>query len=537
MSKVVLLAVNAKYVHSSLAVWALAAGISEYSDFPHDVKIVEATINQTNEEIIEIISSYSPEVVCISAYIWNAKKLPDIIIALREQLPKAKLILGGPEASFNVNYWIAQGGDEVIVGEGERKLPAMLDKLCSGEKSFAKANQPENIPLSYQPEISPIDPYTDEYFKAIKGKLAYIETSRGCPFSCAFCLSAGDKVRFFPMEIIKQQILKLSKSEARTIKFVDRTFNCNKERAYQLFEYILGLDTHCCFHFEVAADLFDERTITLLKLAPPGRIQLEAGLQSFFEPALEASARKTSLYLAEKNIREIMCGGNIHLHVDLIAGLPYETLAEFENSFDRAYALKAHTLQLGFLKLLHGSELRRQADALGIIYSKEAPYEIEYSPWLSLEDINTLKQTENALQHTANKSRFLKVIEYVLTVSNLKPFNFFRIIGVAAPNHGEDLSKYATELFDICLKLPNVEHSKLRDSILFDWLGMVKGKNMPSRLKLADNSKSQITELAEKNLGRKIRRDEAAILSTGQGIYVDSENRNLVTGLYKVIIA
>ena len=534
MSKVTLLAVNAKYVHTSLAVWTLAAGIAKYAKFPHDVKIVEATINQTNEEIIKMISSQLPDVVGISAYIWNAKKLPEIIRGLKEQLPNAKLVLGGPEASFNAKYWLDRGGDEVIIGEGERKLPNLLDGWCS-EKDYTRKVKPlESISTIYQLETNPIDPYTDEYFKAVKGRLAYIETSRGCPFSCAFCLSAGDSVRFLPLEIAKAQILKLSKSEAKTIKFVDRTFNCNPERAYQLLDYILSLDTHCCFHFEVAADLFDERTISLLKTAPIGRIQLEAGLQSFFEPTIEAVARKTSLDLAEENIREIMQGGNIHLHVDLIAGLPYETLAEFKNSFDRAYALKAHTLQLGFLKLLHGSKLRLQADKLGMEYSKEAPYEISSSPWLSAEDIKTLKKTENALQHTANKGRFSKTIEYVLSVSKMKPFEFFLLVGEEVPNHGKDLSEYATEFFSICLTIPNVEYDKLRDCMLFDWLGMVKGKNMPYILKSADNNKTRATKIAEESLGRKIRRDEAATLSTGQVIYVDSENKNPVTGLYFV---
>ena len=534
MKKVILLAVNAKYVHTSLSVRALSAGISEYAQFAYDVKIIEETINRTNEEIVEAVVLHSPDIVGISAYIWNAKKLPDVIKGLKEQLPKVKIILGGPEASFNAQYWLEQGSDEVIPGEGESALPALLDRWCHNKGLLPEANHTENAYPSYNPETSPIDPYTDEYLKALKGRLAYIETSRGCPFSCAFCLSAGDKVRFFPLEIVKEQILKLSKSETKTIKFVDRTFNCNAERAYQILEYILSLDTNCCFHFEVAADLFNEHTITLLKSALAGRIQLEAGLQSFFEPTVEAVTRKTSLDLAEKNIREIVLGGNIHIHVDLIAGLPYETLTEFKNSFDRAYSLKAHTLQLGFLKLLHGSKLREQADDLGIEYRKEAPYEIKCSPWLSAEDINTLKQAENALQHTTNKGRFLKTVDYVLAASKIRPFEFFEMLGQAVPNHGKDLSEYATEIFSICLTLPNVEYNKLYDCMLFDWLGMVKGKNMPYILKTAKNNKIHSAKIAEANLGRKIRRDESGILSTGQIIYVDSENRNPVTGLYIV---
>jgi len=520
MSKVVLLAVNAKYVHSSLAVWVLAGGVRRYARLPHDVRIVEATIHQHDNDIADRVAGFAPDVVGISTYIWNASKLPGLLTLLRESLPDAVFALGGPEAAHNADFWRGNGADFVLRGEGEYNLPMLLDALAEGNPAPAESPQPGES----------IDPYSDNYFNALQGRLAYLETSRGCPFQCAFCLSGGSGVRFFPMESAKEQILKLSKSGAQTVKLVDRTFNCNSGRAYELFEYVIGLETTCRFHFEVAADLFDERTLALLSSAPPGRIQLETGLQSFFEPALKAASRQTDLQKAERNIQAIVQKCNIHVHVDLIAGLPHETLSDFQNGFDRAYALGAHTLQLGFLKLLHGSRLREQAESLGIRYSAQPPYEIQSSPWLSADDIRTLKYAENALQRTYNKGRFLSALEYVLSASGIRPFSLFRTLGETVPNHGTPLTDYAENIYDFCTKLPGVDENELSDRMTCDWLGMVKGKNTPSFVK----RDGQISKTVEQVLGRKINRNEAAVLSSGKGIFVDSEDCDPVTSLYRL---
>jgi len=550
MKNVVLLAINAKYVHSSLAVWILSTAVKKYAQFSHNVNIIESTIRQQISEIADKVTASEPDIVGISTYIWNAGMLPGLLVRIRELLPDVFIVLGGPEASYNADYWIEQGADKVLKGEGEHSLPALLDELSVQKSNCETQNCDVSKPRSYRDtgdvsdticpqqladRSTPIDPYTEEYFKALNGRLAYIETSRGCPYNCAFCLSADSDVCFFPIEAAKTQLLKLSKSGAHTIKLVDRTFNCNADRAYELFEYIIGLDSTCCFHFEVAADLFDERTLTLLQSAPPGRIQLEAGLQSFYEPALKAATRQTDLQKAENNIRKLLENGNIHMHVDLIAGLPHETLTDFMESFDRAFSLRAHTLQLGFLKLIHGSELRKQADSLGINYASEPPYQIQSSPWLSSRDILTLKQTENALQHTCNKGRFLTTLEYVLQNAAMRPFMFFKELGKAAENHGTDLADYAAQIYEFCKKLPKIEEIKLVDCMVVDWLAMVKGKNMPSFMRTSDSRKKEVLEIAKRRLAHEIRRDEATILQNGQGIYVDSQNRNPVTGLYKVV--
>ncbi|MDR2590740.1 MAG: B12-binding domain-containing radical SAM protein [Oscillospiraceae bacterium] len=556
--KVVLLAINAKYVHSSLSVWILAEAVRSYSKKKHDVVVLEATINQELDDILKMITEQKPDVIGVSTYIWNAKMLPNLLDLIKQKLPSVTIVLGGPEASFNVDFWLENGADFVIQGEGEQKFPKLLDELGIKEYTVRGiAGQARNdscfrVDLdkalndgNYQMDFGKacndgihlytyLDPYTDEYFSALKGRLSYIEASRGCSFSCSFCLSAENDVKYFPLDLVKKQIDKLSQSDTHTIKFVDRTFNSNKKRAYELFEYILELDTKCCFHFEVAADLFDEKTLLLLAKAPLGRIQFEIGLQSFFEQTLKACARKTNLKKAEQNIQTLLGYKNIHIHIDLIAGLPYEALEDFKKSFNRAYALKADVLQLGFLKLLHGSVLRSQAEEFGINYSKEPPYEITDNKWLTKADIKALKHTENALQHTYNKGRFLTAIKYVLTATGLTPYKFYYSFGKSFPNHGTQLELYAQHFFQFCKTLPNIDEDTLIDKLSYDWLCKKKKKNAPVFMKREGARCKTVHANAEKKLGQKLRKEEVLILHTGEIIFVNSENKNPVTGLYEV---
>jgi len=534
MTKVVLLAINAKYVHSSLAVWVLSSSISAYAKGQYDVSVVEATINQKLTDVVECIKAHKPDFLGISTYIWNIRLLPELFSELRKHLPDLVIALGGPEASHNAEYWLDNGADYVICGEGELQLPMLLDKLSAANIDTEPVFNSANSCATSQQSAALVGPYTVEYFSALKGRLSYIETSRGCPFQCAFCLSGDSQLKFFPMDIVKNQIRKLASSDTKTIKFVDRTFNCNASRAYEIFEYIIGLDCQCRFHFEVAADLFDEKTLDLLSTAPLGLIQFEIGLQSFYEPALDASSRQTNLEKVVSNIKRLLQISNIHIHVDLIAGLPYETLEQFKNSFNRAYSLRPHVLQLGFLKLLHGSALRKNAASLGIEYSKVPPYEIIRSKWLSSDDLQELKIVENALQHTYNKGRFLTTLSYILTVTGKDAYTIMLLLGTAVPNHGTQLEEYVKHIYNFFLTLPDVNENKLTDHLLCDWLGMVKGKNAPPFLKNNDDRRVLVLEKAREILGRDVARCEYHVLSSGVGVVVDSNSRNPITGLYNI---
>ena len=553
--RIVLLAINSKYVHSSLAVWLIAAGIREYTNIPHEVCILETTIHQPCNEIADDVAVKKPDIIGISSYIWNARILPALVNNLKCLLPQAKIVLGGPEAEYNADFWRGAGADYILTGEGETSFPELITALylpmdVSHESLPSKSLSPSHNKKFHffsthrkkdlylqtdnsSPSSTCIVP-DDAYYTTLSGRIAYLETSRGCPFTCSYCLSAESSVKYFPLETVKQQICKLSQTEAKTIKLTDRTFNCNPARAYDIISFIVNLNTTARFHFEAAADLFDKRTLNLLATAPPGRIQLEIGIQSFFEPALSAVSRKTDLKKAERNIRSLLQNENIHIHIDLISGLPYETFEDIKNSFDRAYSLNAHTLQLGFLKVLHGSPLRRQAAELGITYDCTAPYEIISSTWLSSEDIKSLKQTANALQNTQNKQRFIETINYTLSTSKFRPFTFYQMLGKRVSHNGTSLSDYAAKIFYFCASLPNIKVNELRDYMTYDWLAMVKGKNKPSVLKTSGNQYKQMQNLIKQRLCHKVRRDEVGILSTGTVIYVDSSDRDPVTGLYKV---
>ena len=526
MKKIVLLAVNSKYVHSALSVWILKESLRRFSRYEYNCNVVERTIQQSCGEIADDVAAYTPDIVGISAYIWNSAMIPEIIRALRKRQSDVVIILGGPESLIGEEYWKNHGADYVLKGEGELSFPALVDSLADEPKPKQQAIMPKHAEIA--------NPYTDEYFSALGNKISYIETSRGCPYSCAFCLSGEDDVRFFDLEAAKRWILNFSKSKSKTIKFVDRTFNCSKGRAYELFEYIINLDTDRCFHFEVAADLFDEKTIKLLKKAPPGRIQFELGVQSFFEPALNAVSRRTDLNKLEKQTKMLIAGKNIHIHVDLIAGLPYETYLEFQNSFNRAYDLGAHTLQLGFLKSLHGSGLRQLSIYKDMRFSPKPPYEIMESIWLSRQNISDLISAENALRHTYNKCRFLHTLNYALTASKMNAFSMFYLIGTNAPNHGTQLEIYAAQIFDIISSLSDVDRNVLRDKMICDWLGMVKGKNMPQFMKKQVMPHGRAAEIAKKKFNLEIGRSEHALLSTGEAVFTDNCSRDIITSLYKL---
>ncbi|MDO5601593.1 MAG: DUF4080 domain-containing protein [Oscillospiraceae bacterium] len=482
---------SAKYVHASLAPWCLLAGVRAYAPGLR-VKVVESTVNRPLEETAKTLEALAPRAVAFCCYIWNIGALKKLLPEVRRRLPGAAIVLGGPEVSYRPVEALAElpEADYILCGEGEKPFPLFL-KALRGEGAFSEvpglcAKGDSTAPTPYIGEDEPPSPYTREYFEALGGRIAYLETSRGCPYRCAFCLSGRcGGVRFFSLQRAKSEMLALAQSGAQTVKLVDRTFNCNRARAKELWRFVIdqqgkGVPPGVCFHFEIAGDILDEESIEILNAAPPGSIQLEIGMQSFYPPTLEAVRRRTDCARLCENIRRLVKPGNLHIHIDLIAGLPYEGLAEFRESFDTGYQLGSHMLQLGFLKLLPGSELREKAEEYGLEYEQEAPYEVTRTRWLDETELALLHGVEAAAERLCNSGRFLRTLTYVLGQSGLSPFCLFEGLAKAAGcAAGVSLDAYTALAKSYFETLPGVEPERLRDELVLDRLASAPGGRLP----------------------------------------------------------
>ena len=546
--KLVLCAVNSKYVHSSLAIWYLAASLEKYCENDNLIHVLEGTINQEIDQLFNQILKIQPDIAAFSCYIWNIAYIKQLLRRLSPLLPHTVFILGGPEVSYNPREVMEALPflHYVLSGEGELALPQLIDDIadkqhCASLPGLTYRRGFEIISNPIKPvSDDPPSPYTEQYFKALQGRIAYLETSRGCPFSCSFCLSGqGNSVRFFDLNRTKSDLNRLAHSGTRTIKLVDRTFNCDPNRAYTLFEYIIQMAPkwpQVRFHFEVAADLFDERTLALLKTSPPGLIQMEAGLQSFYAKTLTAIHRKTNIHRLIKNLKSLLDGGNIHIHVDLIAGLPHENLTYFEQSFNHAYALAPHMLQLGFLKMLHGTELRDNADLFQYSFSPEPPYELRSNRWLDPSQVSLLKGLEDHLERFYNSGRFRHTLDYLLAQTGLTPFAFYR--SLAESGHFGNLlhmslDAYTEKVLQYFSQQPHIDPIKLRDCMAVDRLGSNSTGRLPKCLHIPDSRlKSIAAGLRKPNTKRGF-----ALLYSCETLQVavsDYKQADPVTGLYPV---
>lgn len=504
---VALCVLNAKYVHASPAPWCLAGGIKVYApELYHRVCVVEATVNQPFADVLERIIAAAPAVVGFSCYIWNIDATLALCTALKQILPKVISILGGPEVSYCAKDVLQNNIqiDYILAGEGEESLPAFLRAVFArGEPELlpdptrqiipglcgrcADGTVYESAPCVLSGAVP--SPLTAGYAEAMQGRIAYFETSRGCPYSCAFCLSGRCGIsRFFSLDTVLEDLLCLANSGTRTIKLVDRTFNANAAHANGILQFILAhygkdIPRGICFHFEIAGDILREETFALLAQMPAGAVQLEIGMQSFCEKTLEAVKRKTNTAILQGNIQRLVAMGNMHIHIDLIAGLPYENLTLFAESFNKAYALGAQMLQLGFLKLLHGSAMRSQPQAYPCEFDEKAPYEVHATPWLLVRDFDLLHHTEEAVERVYNSGRFRLTVEYVLRVSYQTPFEFYTGLGVAAHKAGvqssASLDEYTAVLQAYCASLYNVDDKVLRDTLVRDRLSTNSTGRLP----------------------------------------------------------
>jgi radical SAM superfamily enzyme YgiQ (UPF0313 family) len=549
----VICALNSQYIHSSLAPWCLLAGVNTYGKKEITAQVIEGTINENIEKVAQRIVAQNPQAVGFCCYIWNITATKRLIRLVKDRLPDTVVILGGPEVSYNAGDVLREEPlvSYVISGEGEKPFALLLNALSSGEST-------ENLPGvcyrsgngfvtadPYTPEEEPPTPYTPDYFDALKGRIAYLETSRGCPYSCAFCLSGRcGNVRFFDLERAKKEMLLLANSGAQTVKLVDRTFNANRKRSNELFRFIIEhygkeIPKGVCFHFELAGDLLDEETLRLLSTAPVGAMQLEIGLQSFYHKTLEAVHRKTDVERLKRNIVRLITNGNMHIHIDLIAGLPYENLDRFAQSFNTAYSLQPNMLQLGFLKLLYGAPMREQPEAFPCSYSPEPPYEVTETPWLSQQELQQLHRTEDALERLSNSGRFRRTLEYVFRQSNLSPFELFTQFGEYASKKGTErisLDDYTALAYEYFSGLEGVDKTALRDVMVCDRLATNSTGRLPAVLRVSDPSLKNIVrqlESGEKTHAQKgIKRGVALLYSEHCAVYADYIGRNPVTGEY-----
>lgn len=502
--KVLLCAIHSKYIHSALAPWCLAAGIRAYGKGGYAYEVMEGTINQSDETLLHALLDADADVFALSCYIWNISCIRRILPLLKRKRPECTVIVGGPEASFRAEELLhgCPEMDFVLCGEGERTLPALLDGLAAGQvpaglKGLA-FREGEAVVVNPPPKVceEPPSPYCEAYFSSLHGRIAYLETSRGCPFSCSFCLSGLHQgVRFYSLQRAKRELLLLANSGTRTVKLVDRTFNCNPKRAYALFSFLMeeagrSIPSGVCFHFEVAADLFDEPTIRLLQTAPPGLFQMEAGLQSFQADTLEAVRRKTDLARLCRNLKQLLAPGNIHIHIDLIAGLPLESLPRFAESFNQAFALGPHTLQLGFLKLLYGSAIRQAAQRWGYRCRLEPPYEITENRFLSKEDLRRLHRVEDALERLFNSGRFSFSLRYLFQATGLSPFALFdafsSFVEEKGGGAGVSLNTYTEWVYAFFAGQPGVDPLRLRDLLVCDRLCGENTGRIPAGLRRKD---------------------------------------------------
>ncbi|MDO4607777.1 MAG: DUF4080 domain-containing protein [Clostridia bacterium] len=459
--KVILGCLNSKYIHASLAPWCLKAGVDTYCKADTNVIVLESTINSDLDEYIDVIINEKPDVVCFSCYIWNIEKTLCICKKLKYSL-NCKIILGGPEVSYRAQNVLQNYDfiDFVLSGEGEESLPKLIDILYFNQdlkNAYGLTYRKNDKLLQTDEKVytgTPVSPYTDEFFENLRGRICYIETSRGCPYKCAFCLSGRcSPLRFFDMDIVKENILKLSNSGTKTVKFVDRTFNANPKRANEILLFILSnyksaIPTGVCFHFEIAGDILTEETFALLQSAPKGLFQLEIGMQSFNEDTLKTINRKTNTTRLKENIKRLVSFGNMHIHIDLIAGLTGENMQSFENSFDIGFSLKPNMLQLGFLKLLYGADMRENPEKYPCEYSDKPPYEVTSTPWLTAGEIVKIKKGEDALERLYNSGKFLYTVEYLLTDCGFTPFKLFMNFGNHVDGTKMPLSQYALHIFD-----------------------------------------------------------------------------------------
>lgn len=436
--KLLLCAVNAKYIHSNLAVYSLKAYSQEIARKQGwEVKLKEYTINHYAEDILQDIYKEKADVVVFSCYIWNISMIYDICEDLKLAAPKTEIWLGGPEVSYDSVEVLKKHPEIslVMLGEGERTFSLLLSGKEKEEIpgiAWRDSEMDSSYKINPQGGLLSMDelPFVYQDMKEFEHKIVYYETSRGCPFSCSYCLSSIDKtVRLRSLEKVYQELDFFMEQKVPQVKFVDRTFNCNREHARGIWKYLVEKDNGITnFHFEVSADLITEEDISIMSQMRPGLIQLEIGVQSTYEPTIKEIRRTMNLAKLQDKVAKVKALGNIHQHLDLIAGLPYENLQRFIQSYNEVYEMEPDQLQLGFLKVLKGSYMEEKAKDYHLVYRKKPVYEVISTEWMSYDDILLLKKVEEMTEVYYNSCQFRYTLEYLLHFAD-SPFAFYEALG------------------------------------------------------------------------------------------------------------
>ena len=428
----ILVGINSKYVHTNLAVRYLKKYIEQNSE--EKIKIYESSINNNIQKIIRDIVEYKPDNIFFSVYIWNVEMVFKITKELKKILPNKKILLGGPEVSYNPDEILEKNLeiDGILIGEGENILLNFLTKDIKEVKGVYYREDNKIKFNGFEPLIENLDiipfPYDDEELEDVH-KIVYYESSRGCPFNCSYCMSSIDKsVRYFSLERTKKDLKRFIDIGTRLVKFVDRTFNLNKDRYMEIWKFLLeNYRENITFHFEINANIFDDEVLEFLKKVPRKLFQFEIGVQTTNPSTMKAINRNNSL---DRLFHNVTCiNKNIHLHLDLIAGLPFEDYETFGKSFDYVYKTKCEMIQLGFLKMLKGTQMKDEGEKYGYKYLDFPPYEILSNEFISYKDICRLKDIEEVLDFYYNSQKFLKSVDFVVENFFESPFKFFESIG------------------------------------------------------------------------------------------------------------
>lgn len=538
--KILLVACNAKYIHSNLAVYDLQAYASDYADH---IVLKEYTINQQKDDIMRDIYLEHPDVVCVSCYIWNLSFVKELMADLIKILPGADFWAGGPEVSYDAEKFLTENSEfkGVMVGEGEETFKELagyyVEKNPQNLKDMTGICYRDGDQIIHNGwrqimDLSSI-PFIYKDLSEFKNRIIYYESSRGCPFSCSYCLSSIDKkLRFRDTETVKKELQFFIDNKVPQVKFVDRTFNCKHDHAMAIWKYINEHDNGVTnFHFEISADLLREEELQEMSTMRPGLIQLEIGVQSTNPDTIKAIHRTMDFEKLKGIVDRIHSFGNIHQHLDLIAGLPYEDYDSFRHSFNDVYALKPQQLQLGFLKVLKGSHMMEMCKEYGIVYKTQEPYEVLSTKWLDYDHVLKLKTVENMVEVYYNSGQFQNTLEY-LEKFFPDAFSIYERLGSFYMEKGYgDISHTRMRRYEILLEfledMPEISVDQVKDQMVYD---LYLRENLKSRPGFARDQKPFERQIWDFRKREKVAKNaHVEVFADGKVLLFDYADRDPLT--------